>query len=250
MFNLTGKRVVITGGGGGMGTIIARRFHASGAVVIVADLNENAARNVAAEWGAPDDGFMVDVTSEASVVAFFRRAADRLGGLDAIVHCPGITVGKPFVDQTLEDWRRVIAINLRGTFLCCREAARIMCSAGGGSIVTIASSAAHRASVNICSYSASKAAVANLTRGIALELAQFGVRANAISPGPTDTEFVTRNHSAARRAEFNAHVPMGRYGRPEEMAAAAAFLCSDAARSITAEVLHVDGGLVPAGLLK
>ena len=241
-------RVVITGAGRGIGAAIARQFAYEGAYVLVSDKNEEDASTVARSIGSGSTSFGVDVARENEVESLMQEAHRLLGGLDALVHAPAIGGAKLLVDVTAAEWRQLMDVNLTGAFLCCRTAGREMAKQRSGVIVTLASLAADRPSAGTGPYSTSKAALVQLTLGLAAELRQFGVRANVISPGPTDTDLARDLHSPQRRAALTSRVPMRRYGTPEEIAAAAVFLCSNEARSITGRVLHVDGGASHAGV--
>jgi NAD(P)-dependent dehydrogenase (short-subunit alcohol dehydrogenase family) len=219
----------------------------AGAQLAIADADYERARSVAGEIGA--GAFQVDVASERSVDELVSAAASHMGGLDALVHCAGIGMARPFIELGLDEWRRVLEVNLDGTFLCCRAAARAMAPQRSGVIIAIASTAGERPSAGAAAYSASKAGVISLVRTMAIELAPFGIRANAISPGPVETPLVRDMHSAAMREAFTARTPLGRYARPEEIAGAAVFLASDAASYITGEVVHIDGGYSSSGVI-
>jgi 3-oxoacyl-[acyl-carrier protein] reductase len=153
------------------------------------------------------------------------------------------------LESEVADWRRVIDVNLTGTFLCCREAARAIAGSRSGNIVVIASSSAVRPGVNSTAYAASKAGVANFVRAAAIDLAPHGIRVNAVSPGPIDTELVQKMHSPAYRAGFTRLIPQRRYGQPEEVAGAVIFMASDEASFITGSVLAVDGGFTSSGVI-
>lgn len=241
---LRSKRILITGGASGIGLAIAKRAVEEGGRIVIADLSNS----------GEEPPFLpriaVDVSVESQVKDMARQVADHLGGLDVLIHCAGIGVQNDLLETELANWQRVININLTGTFLCCREAARIMAPQRRGSIVTIGSSAAVRPSIRLSAYAAAKAGMVNFTRAIAVDLAQYGIRANAVSPGPVDTELVQRMHSPDFRANFTALIPQGRYGRPDEIANAAVFLASDEASFITGTVLAVDGGFTSAGVLR
>jgi NAD(P)-dependent dehydrogenase (short-subunit alcohol dehydrogenase family) len=178
-----------------------------------------------------------------------RETVSELGGLDILVHSAGIGVERAFLDTTPEEWRRIIDVDLSGTFYCCQAAAREMARRGYGRIVTLASVAGLSGGVDRAAYGAAKGGVITLTKVMAVELARQGVTVNALAPGPIDTEMVQKMHSAATRRDYRAAVPMDRYGTPEEVAASAAFLCSEAAGYVTGHVLSVDGGFMAAGIM-
>ena len=242
---LDGKRIVVTGGAGGIGRAIAVRLLAAGARLLVAD--QEGASEAAKTLGADVRATALDVTDEASVESAFDLAVAELGGLDGLVHCAGIGIERAFLDTGIDEWRRLLDVNLTGTFLCCRAAARR--SSRGASLVTLASTAGERGSARRAAYGASKAGVVNLTQAIAVELGSAGFRANVISPGPVDTDLVRRMHAADTRAAFAARTPLGRYGRPDEIAGAALYLLSDESSFVTGHVLRVDGGFATAGII-
>jgi NAD(P)-dependent dehydrogenase (short-subunit alcohol dehydrogenase family) len=247
---LSGKRALVTGAATGIGQAIARALAENGAVVIAADLNADGAVRTAREIGAEHLGIAVDVASEPSIVAMVEKAIAHAGGLDVLVTVAGIGMHKPFLDLTLADWQKVHGINLQGTFLCCREVARhLVAEKRPGSLVTIASGAATRASSSVSAYAATKGGVLSFTRAIAVDLAPYDIRANAICPGPVATELVERAHSAKMRHAFEATVAMHRYAKPAEIAGAAVFLASDEASYITGADIAVDGGFVNSGVI-
>lgn len=246
---LDGKRALVTGAATGIGQAIAARFAAAGASVVCADLNEAGARATALSLGQGHLGIGVDVASEDSVVAMVQAAA-RAGGIDVLATVAGIGMHKPFLEVSLADWQKVHGINLQGTFLCCREVARHMVAAKrGGSLITIASGAATRASASVSAYAATKGGVLSFTRAIAVDLAPHGIRANAICPGPVATELVQRAHTPAMRQAFEATVAMHRYATPAEIAGAALFLASDESSYVTGADIAVDGGFVNSGVI-
>lgn len=238
------KRVLITGGASGIGLAIARRTVEEGGRIVVADKLHSS--QCPSGWYA----VKVDVADELRVKEMVRKTVEHLGGLDVLIHCAGIGIQQDLLQTELSDWRRVIDINLTGTFLCCREAARVMASQQHGCIVTIGSSSAVRPGIRSSAYAASKAGVVNFTRAIAIDLAKYNIRVNAVSPGPIDTDLVQQMHSPDFRSNFTALIPQGRYGHPDEVAVAAIFFASDEASFITGSVLAVDGGFTGSGVVR
>ena len=242
---LDDKRIVVTGGAGGIGKAIATRLLAAGANLVIADREgANAAANA---LGANVHAVVLDVADETSVEHAFDSLHTNVGNIDGLVHCAGIGVERAFLETSADEWRRMLDVNLTGTFLCCRAAARQM--KRGGSLVALASTAGERGSARRSAYGASKAGVINLIQAIAVELGASGIRANAISPGPTDTDLVRRMHALDTRAAFVARTPLGRYGRPDEIAGAALYLLSDESSFVTGHVLRVDGGFAISGIM-
>jgi NAD(P)-dependent dehydrogenase (short-subunit alcohol dehydrogenase family) len=246
---LAGRVAVITGGGGGIGLASARRLGAEGATVVIADIDERTGTAAADEV---DGSFVpVDVSDEASVNNLFDTAARDHGVVDIAVNNAGIS---PPDDDLIENtelpaWQRVQDVNLKSVYLCCRAALRHMAPAGRGSIVNIASFVAVMGSATSqISYTASKGGVLAMSRELGVQFARQGVRVNALCPGPVNTPllqelFAKDPERAARRM---VHVPMGRFGEADEIAAVVAFLASDDASFITAASYLVDGGISAA----
>lgn len=245
---LGGKIAVVTGGLSGIGAAIAQRLAAEGARVVAADLT--AQDGVVQNGAGPADGIEqvpLDVASETSVAACFAAVMARHGRLDILVNSAGIARDMPFLDMPAAEFDRLIAVNLRGTFLAGQAAAQHMMK-DGGAIVNIASVAGMRGSRGRAAYGASKGGVVTLSQVMAVELAQYGIRVNVIAPGPVETPLVAMLHDDAIRQDWLRHVPMRRYGTPEEIAGVAAFLCSEDAGYVTGHVLAADGGFLGAGL--
>lgn len=254
---LAGQIAVVTGAAQGLGLGIARELAERGANVTIADLQHEKASLAAAslaESGLTVLAVQVDISDSRSVDACFSRIADAFGRIDIVVNNAG--VGQhvaPVVSLTDEEWQRVIGVTLTGTFYCCRAAARVMERQNGGAIVNIASINGQSPAALVAAYNVAKAGVISLTRTLALELAAYGVRVNAVCPGPVYTEFnktvmAERCQSLGLTEEqmierVRGAIPLGRWGEAKDIAAAVAFLCSPEAAWMTGEVVRVSGGL-------
>jgi len=248
MRRLEGKRAIVTGGGAGIGRAIAQRLADEGARVLVADLDADAAGTVAAELGGDARGHRVDVTSEDDVAALVAAAVEAWGGLDVMVNNAGIGVAGPVTETSGEDWARIMAVNLTGTFHGMKAAIPAMRESGGGSVVNIASVAAVVGVKDRAAYSASKGGIYALTRAAALDHIEEGVRINCVCPGTVDTPWIGRitagyEDPADARAQMQARQPHGRFVAPEEIAAMVAYLAADEAGSVIGAAMIVDGGL-------
>lgn len=247
MFDLTNRVVVVTGGNGGIGLGMARGLVDAGAAVSVWGRSHD--KNAAAveelrNRGGRAASVAVDVSDEAAVDAAMDATLEEFGHLDALVANAGIGGGAPFVDQTLEGWRRVLAVNLDGAFLSLRAAARVLVAQGeGGALVGVSStSAVHGAPANQA-YSASKTAILALMRGLAVELARHRVRANTLMPGWTETDMTAPLLGWEKfMAATTARTPVRRWGTPDDFAAAAVFLCDPSLGFHTGDCIVVDGG--------
>ncbi len=246
---LAGKVAVVTGGLSGIGAAIARRLVAEGARVIAADLS--ARDHVLQNGAATLDGIepaLLDVGNETSVLDCIEAVVARHGRLDILMNSAGIGRDIPFLDMPVAEFDRLIAVNLRGTFLVGQAAARRMVQGGDGAIVNIASVSGLRGNRGRAAYGASKGGVVTLSQVMAVELAGHGIRVNVIAPGPIETPLVAAVHTEAIRRDWLRQVPMRRYGTPEEIAGVAAFLCSDDAAYVTGHVLAADGGFLASGI--
>lgn len=249
------KVVAVTGGASGIGREAVRQFAEAGWSVAIADYNGDAAVRAVKEFAEAKGGvtgFQVDVSNAGSVEEFFRHLDRDFGQLDALLTSAGITFGVRLVDLTMDDWRRTLDVNLTGTFLCAQQAARRMVKQGRGSITTVASISALSGTSTRCAYAASKGGVVALTKTMAVELGQHGVRVNCIAPGNIETPMTQQHHAgvgAAIGPIYLGRTPLGRYGKPNEVAAAAVFLASDAASYINGDILRVDGGYTSTGMM-
>ena len=245
-----GKVALVTGGGSGIGRKTAELLGREGARVLVCDLEEKGGLETVAslaQAGSEAEFLRVDVSAEDQVEAMVARCLDRFGGLDCAVNNAGIggpTGGLEAI--ALDDWNRVLAVNLTGVFLCMKAQIPVMRSAGQGSIVNMASGAGLIATPGLAAYCASKHGVIGITRTAAIENARTGVRVNAICPGSIDTPMLRAGMAANPEVEamILASMPIGRLGEAEEVAEAAVWLCSERASLVTGHAMGADGGAV------
>ena len=239
---------LVTGGGHGIGQATARALVARGAKVVVADIDEDAARATVAELGPDADAVRVDVADEAAVAAMVAFTVDRFGALDCACNIAGISpVPKPFVDHTGDEWQRTIAVDLSGVFFCMQHELRQMVAQGrGGSIVNMSSGAGLVPAPGMPQYTAAKHAVLGLTKQAAQEYAAAGIRVNAVLPGQTETAPMRAylDTLSDRGEKMLRRLPMGRMATPDEIANAVAWLCSPEASYVNGDSLVVDGGLI------
>lgn len=244
MDRLAGKVALITGGNTGIGRAVALAYADEGADVAVAWLaREPDARSLAAEIerrGRRALAVRCDVTVEADVQALVGAARDRFGRVDILVSNAGIQKAQPIVDTSPEDWDRMLAVHLRGAFLCCREVAPLMIAQGGGRIVVVASQLAYVGRAGYTAYSAAKGGLLTFARALARELAPHGVLVNSVAPGLVDTGFDPLSDEAKRA--HAAGLPLGRLGAPEDLVGAFVFLASDESRYFCGQTLHPNGG--------
>jgi len=252
LVSLRERRAVVTGGARGLGRAIALRLAEAGAAVLIGDIDEVAARTTAEEltdrFGVGASSIALDVTDSASVSAAADAAVARLGGIDIWVNNAGVYPSRPLLEMSDDDWDRVLAVNLRGTFVGCREAARRMIAAGrGGAIVNMSSVAGTRGRTSgVAHYVASKHGVIGLTRQLAVELAEHAIRVLAVSP----TTIITPGVESAMAGPTDAPVdleaalmrPLGRAGRPDDVARVVLFCASDLSMFMTGSNLLVDAG--------
>ena len=248
--NAAAPVAVVTGGARGIGLAIAERFLAEGYRVALLDIDRRTLRATEKRLNNPLRVLAVacDVAEPKQVQPAIRRVARTFGRIDALVNNAGIAVFKPLLSTSLAEWRRVLAVNLDGAFICTRACAPVMRRTGGGAVVNIASISGLRASTLRVAYGTSKAALIHLTKQCAVELASVGIRVNCVAPGPVDTAMAKLVHTAAIRRDYYDAIPLNRYGTPEEIAATVFFLCSQEASYVTGHVLAADGGFDAAGI--
>jgi 3-oxoacyl-[acyl-carrier protein] reductase len=243
--DLSGRSAIVTGAGRGIGLAIARRLAGAGALVTVADIDvggaESAAASIVAAGGAAT-AIRCDVADPDSVEGLMRSSSAANRRIDILVNNAGI-VGHaaPIQEQTVADWERMLAIDLTGVFLCCRAAIPRMLEQGGGRIVNIASIAGKEGNPNMVPYSAAKAGVIGLTKALAKEVARRGIAVNAVAPALIETGMVDEI-TPEQVAYLTERIPMGRLGRPEEVAALVHWLVSDDASFSTGAVFDLSGG--------
>ncbi len=252
IFDFSGQTVVVTGGAKGIGFGIIERFIEAGANVVISDIDDQVGQAKAKKLGDRAIFIHTDVSLEKDVKELIKKTSDKFGGLNVLINNAGIFPSMPVLEMTLELWEKIQAVNLRGVFLCCREAGKIMTEKSGGAIVNIASiDALHPSMPGLSSYDASKHGVWGFTKNFALEVAAKNIRVNALAPGGIITEGVEAMTKGAIKVgdsksevidQFAARIPMRRMGVPDDIATVTLFLASDAARYMTGSMVVVDGG--------
>lgn len=242
------KLAVVTGAASGIGKAVVERFAKEDVSSIILDIDETGGKNVAAEIqqrGKQATFMRLDVTSENEVQSIFEKIKSTHGRIDILVNVAGGSMHRhPLEEFPLAHWRAVIDVNLTSTFLCCRAVMESMKSQKSGAIVNISSDIGFSGDANRSAYAAAKAGILGLTRTLALELAPFGVRANAVAPGRIATPRVRATYSDADWEAAAKRIPLGHAGEPEDVAETVAFLVSDAAKHLTGQTLHVNGGRI------
>ncbi len=241
---LNGKTAVVTGAGSGFGSGIARAFAREGARVMVADINEAAARQVAEEIGGVAQ--VVDVADGDSVAAMAQAAREVFGGVDILVNNAGVTHLPALMEEVSEaDFDRILGVNVKAVYLTARAFVPAMKAARAGAILNIASTAGVSPRPRLSWYNASKGWMITATKAMAVELAPFGVRVNALNPVAGETPLLKSfmgEDTPEMRAKFLSTIPLGRFSTPEDMGNAALYLCSDEASMVTGVAMEVDGG--------
>jgi NAD(P)-dependent dehydrogenase (short-subunit alcohol dehydrogenase family) len=246
---LKGKVALVTGAGGGLGTAIAKRFAKEGASLLCADRDgERAAATSSAitQSGGTAHSLRADVANARDCEVQVAETVRRFGRIDIAVNNAGVALHKLALDTTLEDWERLLRINLTGSFLTAQAAAREMLRQGGGRIIQMGSISGQRGNMGGIAYGASKAAVMHVCKVLAVELSDKGVMINAIAPGPIETGL--SKHGPTRRKGYLDRIPTRSYGNVDAVANAALYLASDECDWVTGSVLNVDGGYGAAGL--
>jgi 3-oxoacyl-[acyl-carrier protein] reductase len=248
---LNGKTAIVTGAGSGMGKAIAQAFANEGANVTFADLNYESAKTAASSTGLNRvQAIQADVTNDLDVASLVNQTLEAYHGLDIVINCAGVPQSFTSIEElTLEQWDLIMNVNTKSIFLTSKYAVPIMKQQKSGSIVNIASIAGIRARPGLNAYCASKGAVIMLTKALALELAPFNIRVNAINPGPADTPMIGKflvgdedQKEERMKKIFQDSVPLGRLIQPEDIAQGALYLASDLAKIVTGEILNIDGG--------
>ncbi|GIX49525.1 MAG: 2-hydroxycyclohexane-1-carbonyl-CoA dehydrogenase [Candidatus Tectimicrobiota bacterium] len=242
---------IVTGGARGIGRATARRLAQEGAAVVIADVNAAGAQDAAAELVALGQRALAvptDVAEPAQVEAMVQRTMETFGRIDILVNNAGTAALTPLLETTPEVWDRTLKVHLYGTFFCTQAAARHMVTRRYGRIVNVSSVSALVGSVGRAAYGAAKGGLIALTRVLAVELAPYGIRVNAVAPGAVETELTRAAWTPADREGYERLTPVPRLGQPHDIAHAIAFLCLPASDYITGQVLVVDGGFAVAGI--
>jgi NAD(P)-dependent dehydrogenase (short-subunit alcohol dehydrogenase family) len=244
------KTAIVTGAARGIGLAIAERLLAGNFNVAMLDIDEE--NLLKSAKGLGNQGTLLalqcDISNRQQVMSVMDEVANKFGSINALVNNAGIATFKPFMRTTADDWNDILATNLSGAFHCSQACVPHLIEAGGGSIVNITSISAGRASTLRVAYGTSKAALAQLSKQMSVELGNEGIRVNAVAPGPIDTDMAKKVHSAEIRADYHDNIPLNRYGSVEEIANVVHFLCGDESTYVNGQEIAVDGGFCASGI--
>jgi len=247
-FSVEGKVTVVTGASRGIGSALARGFAASGAVVVLvarSAIELDAAVNELESRGGKGLAVPADVTDEAEVSEMVHRTQDVFGRIDVLINCAGGTGADrsiPLLEMDVDVWKRIMDLNLKSAYLCCRAVGRVMADQMRGSIINFSSATGVRPTYGMGHYGPAKAGIDHLTRVLSIELGRHSIRVNAISPGLIDTETEREYMPPARFEKYSRAVPLGRVGQPSDILGLALFLASDASAYISGAIIPVSGG--------
>lgn len=241
--DLKNRTCIVTGGARGIGFAIAERLSSFGANVVIADINEKGVKQAAEKLNGNSYGIKADISKIADIDVMFEFAATKFGTVDILVNNAGILHTSKIENVTEEEWDQVMAINLKGSFFACKAALRYMVPQKYGRIINISSLAGRNGGFETgCAYSASKAGIIGMSRNIARKVAALGITVNVIAPGTTESE-ISKQFTEEAMHNILLNIPVGRLGKPFEIADAVAFLASDESAFITGAVLDVNGGM-------
>ena len=243
MLQLEGQVAIVTGAANGIGRAIVERFLGEGVMVAAVDIDPQRLTEPAASMGEHVLPIQADISVREAVQEAVQRCVDEFGRLDILAANAGIADAQPFLEIDDRSWRRIIDVNIHGTFHCVQEAARVMANAGRGAIACTSSTNAWFVEGHLAHYNTSKGGLEALVRSAALDLAEFGIRVNAVAPSMVHTRAAFITQDPLGGPEYLKRVPMGRFAEPEEIAAAVAWLASDQASYMTGQTLILDGGL-------
>lgn len=244
---------LVTGGAKGIGHAISSRLAQEGIRVVIGDIDLEAANETAKEIeskGGVVRAVHLDVSSPASIEATFKMLEDDFGRCDVLVNNAGISTLKDVMDYPLDQWQKIMDVNVTGSFLCGQHAARLMAPRQWGRIVMLSSISGFAAGAGRVAYGTSKTALIGLTKQMAIELAKYGITVNGVAPGPIDTPLTRSMYTDEGRAYLNSRIPANRFGTPEEIAHGVAFLVHDLSAYVTGHILPIDGGFLAAGAIK